>query len=82
MMSAQMIGFGVLAAAVWLAGYVAHCRWRPFAACLKCDGAGRFRSKSGRSWRRCRRCKGSGERVRVGRRLWSWLAARKHDAVG
>jgi hypothetical protein len=77
-----MIGFGVLAAAVWLAGYVAHCCWWPFAACSKCGGGGRAASKSGRSWRDCRRCKGSGRRVRVGRRLWTWLAARKDDAVG
>jgi hypothetical protein len=77
-----MAGWGALAAVVWLAGYAVHCAWWPFAACRTCDGAGKFRSKSGRAWRRCRRCKGSGERVRVGRRLWTWLVARKHDAVG
>jgi hypothetical protein len=82
MMSAQMIGWTVLAAVVGGIWYAGHCWLRPFAACRKCDGDGRFRSKTGRSWRRCRRCKGSGERVRVGRRLWTWLAGKKHDAVG
>lgn len=81
-MGPEMIGWAVAAAVgvgIW---YVAACVVWPFAACRKCEGDGKFRSPSGRSWRRCRRCKGTGERVRVGRRLWTWLAARKHDAVG
>lgn len=82
MSTAEMAGWAALAAVVCLAGYAAHCWQWPFAACLKCGGEGKARSGSGRSWRRCRRCKGSGERVRLGRRLWTWLVARKHDAVG
>lgn len=82
MTGAEMIGWAVAAAVVALAWYTIACWWWPFAACLKCDGRGKFTSKSGRAWRRCRKCKGSGERVRVGRRLWTWLAARKKDAVG
>lgn len=78
----DMAGWGAAAAVIGLAWYAVHCRFWPFAACRKCDGAGKFRSSTGRSWRRCGRCKGSGERVRFGRRLWTWLAARKHDAVG
>ena len=77
-----MVFMAVVAAAVWLAGYAVHCAWWPFAACRTCDGAGKFRSKSGRAWRRCRRCKGSGERVRVGRRLWTWASGVKNKAVG
>lgn len=82
MMSPELIGWAAAAAVVAGVWYVMACAVWPFAACRKCEGAGKFRSPSGRSWRRCRRCKGSGERVRVGRRLWTWLAARKHDAVG
>lgn len=81
-MSAELICWAVAAAIVAGLIYAWHCWFWPFAACTKCDGAGKFRSASRRSWRRCRRCKGSGERVRVGRRLWTWLAARKKDAVG
>jgi hypothetical protein len=82
MMSAEMIGWAVLAAVVAGLVYAVQCAIWPFAACGKCEGQGKFLSPSGKAWRRCRRCKGSGERVRIGRRLWTWLAARKHDAVG
>lgn len=81
-MGPEMTGWAVLAAAAGGAWYVFACWWWPFAACGKCEGVGKFRSPSGRAWRKCRRCKGSGERVRVGRRLWTWLSARKRDAVG
>lgn len=80
-MNGDLVGWSVLASVIGGLWYAGHCWWRPFAACRKCKGGGRFRSASGRSWRRCPRCKGSGERVRVGRRLWTWLAARKHDAI-
>jgi hypothetical protein len=48
------------------AWYVIHCVW--------------FRSGSGRSWRKCRRCKGSGERLRIGRRAYNYFAARRREA--
>jgi hypothetical protein len=63
-----LIVAGILAALV----YMIHCALFPFAACLRCGGGGRRRSGSGRSWRRCSKCKGTGERVRVGRRIWDW----------
>jgi hypothetical protein len=81
-MSAEMVGWLVLAAAVICPVYAVQCWWWPFAACRKCEGVGKFRSPSGRAWRRCRRCKGSGERVRIGRRLWTWLRSAKDKAVG
>lgn len=78
-----MLTFAAVSAAIlWTLGYAIACRVWPFADCRKCEGKGRFRSPSGKAWRRCRRCKGSGERVRVGRRLWTWLAGVKKDAVG
>lgn len=81
-MGAEMIAWAVLAGVGGGLAYAGHCWLRPFAACLKCGGDGKFRSKSGRSWRRCRRCKGSGERVRVGRRVWTWLRGVKDKTVG
>jgi hypothetical protein len=54
-------------------GYVAACAVWPFAACRKCDGAGRRRSPSGRAWRYCHRCHGTGARLRTGRRIWNHL---------
>lgn len=77
-----MVGWVVLAAAVGGVWYAAHCWWWPFGNCRKCDGAGRFRSASGRAWRPCRRCKGSGSRVRFGRRLLTWASKKKNDAIG
>lgn len=81
-MGARMIGWVVLAAVVAGLVYAVACWWWPYAACRKCEGAGRFRSPSGRAWRTCRRCKGSGTRVRVGRRLLTWLSGVKKNAVG
>jgi hypothetical protein len=68
----------VLAGLGWFGGYVIACWIWPFAACRKCEGAGKFRSPSGRAWRNCKRCKGSGKRVRGGVRVAEWLrGARK-----
>ncbi|WP_289007936.1 hypothetical protein [uncultured Thermomonospora sp.] len=53
--------------------YVIHCAIWPFGSCRNCDGAGRFRSPSGRSWRYCNRCGGNGARLRTGRRIWTYL---------
>jgi hypothetical protein len=60
-----VIGGVLLAAAV----YLLACWIWPFAACQRCDGLGRFHSPSGKAWRRCRRCKGTGERLRTGHRV-------------
>ncbi|MEU6165380.1 hypothetical protein [Streptomyces tanashiensis] len=56
-----------------LAGYALLCAASPFGTCRKCQGLGgavvldrKGRPKKGK---RCRRCKGHGKRLRVGRRL-------------
>lgn len=69
-----IVGGTAVVAALW---YIAHCAWYPFAACLWCGGKARVRSSCGRSWRRCRACKGTGERVRVGRRVYDWVVGRR-----
>ncbi|WP_412516480.1 hypothetical protein K8Z49_37910 [Actinomadura madurae] len=61
--------FAILAAV----GYLLHCVIWPYRACRKCDGAGRFRSPSGRAWRYCNRCGGRGAQLRTGRRIWTHL---------
>lgn len=63
----------VLLALVLAGGYLAACAIWPFTSCARCDGRGKFRSPSGRAWRGCRRCKGSGARLRYGRRVWNYL---------
>ena len=52
-------------------GYVAACAIWPFKACPRCGGTGRHASPSGRAWRSCRRCKGNGARIRLGRHLYN-----------
>lgn len=77
-----MVGWAVAGGVAAALVYAVQCWWWPYAACLKCDGAGRFRSPTGRAWRNCRRCGGSGTRVRVGRRLLTWASGVKNKAVG
>lgn len=61
--------------------YAATCAASPFGNCRKCNGLGfalktdrRGQPKRGKI---CRRCKGHGKRIRVGRHLFN-LAARLH----
>lgn len=63
-------------------GYVAVCSFWPWGSCRWCRGGRKYSWFSDRYWRDCRRCKGTGRRVRLGRRVWTWLGARKHDVVG
>jgi len=62
--------------------YAIACFVWPFTDCGKCGGRGAFRSPSGKAFRRCRRCKGSGYKVRFGRRLWTWANGVKKSAIG
>jgi hypothetical protein len=78
----ELIGWGLVAAVVGGVWYAVACWWWPYAACGKCGGGGRFTSPSGRAWRNCRRCQGTGRRVRVGRRLLTWASGAKKKAVG
>lgn len=60
--------------AIWAAGYFVACAVWPWTACGHCEG-GKKRSPSGKAWRPCRRCKGTGRKVRLGRRIWTYAAA-------
>jgi hypothetical protein len=54
-----------LVVAAW---YTLACLFFPYAVCGSCQG-GKKRSASGRSFRRCGRCGGSGSKLRFGSRL-------------
>jgi hypothetical protein len=57
-------------AAVLFAGYLIGCSIWPYGPCLACIARrGRSRGSTGRRWGRCKRCRGSGERIRWGYRL-------------
>ena len=58
------------AAAVLFALYLIGCTIWPYGPCLSCIARrGRSRGSNSRRWGRCKRCKGSGERMRWGYRV-------------
>ncbi len=86
-----VVVLAVVAAAAALL-YAGLCAVRPLGACHRCDGAGVRPARPlpvGPRWLRrmftlpprpCRRCKGTGRRVRVGRRAYD--AAMRLRAAG
>lgn len=61
---------------LWTAGYLLACLLFPYKACTWCSG-GKHRSPSGRAFRACWRCGGSGKQLRLGRRLASGVSRRE-----
>lgn len=58
----------VLAAAAWLV----RLRYWPYGPCRACEGRrGRGIGSSRQAWSHCQKCRGSGERLRPGARLWA-----------
>jgi len=72
-------GAWILLATLTAVAYVAHCVIWPYRACPKCQGAGRFRSPSGKAWRYCNRCGGKGAQLRPGRRVWTHIKNANRD---
>jgi DnaJ-class molecular chaperone len=54
-------------------GYAVACTVWPYTRCPRCAGSGKRRSPSGKAWRPCRSCSGTGRRVRLGRRIYETL---------
>ena len=59
-----------IAALALLAGYTAACVLWPWTSCARCQN-GKLRSPTGKAWRDCPRCGGTGRKVRFGRKVWS-----------
>jgi DnaJ-class molecular chaperone len=57
-------------------GYSLACAVWPFVPCPRCHGSTKRRAPIGRAVRICRRCRGTGLRLRLGRRMWNHL--RRH----
>jgi DnaJ-class molecular chaperone len=53
--------------------YLLACAAFPFGNCRRCHGTGKRRAPIGRAFRLCRRCEGTGRRVRIGRRIWTFI---------
>ena len=58
-----------LALLLILVGYGIVCAHWPLTACRWCKGKGKARSPSGKAWRRCVHCAGSGDWVRFGAKV-------------
>lgn len=64
----------------WLAGYALACWLWPFKHCSKCDGTARIKSPSGKAFRRCRKCKATGRRLRLGRHVYNLARGSRKEA--
>ncbi|BFU47875.1 hypothetical protein [Krasilnikovia sp. MM14-A1004] len=71
----------LLAATTLAIGYAALCWALPFGRCWRCKKTGSHPRLITRRLRTCRRCKGSGLRLRYGRRTYNFLARIHHDAT-
>lgn len=58
--------------------YIAATVWWPFVSCPwpKCEG-GKRRSPTRKAWRKCWWCRGSGSRIRWGRRLYEAVTGKR-----
>jgi hypothetical protein len=70
----------VVVAGLLIVGYFLACAAYPFGKCRRCSGLGRHHSPGRAHWRDCKRCVGTGARVRVGRRIYMRL--RGHERTG
>jgi hypothetical protein len=66
----------VVVAGLLVVGYFLACAAYPFGKCRRCDGIGRLHSPGRAHWRDCKRCAGTGARVRIGRRVYMRLSGR------
>ena len=57
-------------------GYLVAAAVWPFTAHRRCNGTGKLRGPGGKSWRGCRGCAGTGQKVRAGRRGWDAVTNR------
>lgn len=60
-------------------GYILACAIWPYQPCPRCHGTGKLRAPFGRALRICGRCRGTGLRLRLGRRIWNHL--RRHHTA-
>jgi hypothetical protein len=67
-------------------GYALACWLKPYTACHRCGGTGHTETSALRRWlghgaeRPCRRCKATGLRLRLGRRIANHLTRARREA--
>lgn len=69
-----MLALAVLAFLAWRLVLVVAFPYGPH---RPCRGSGKH--FNGKHFRRCRGCKGTGRKVRLGRRVWNWVTATRVD---
>ncbi|MFI7438348.1 hypothetical protein [Nonomuraea indica] len=72
---------GPLALIVITIRYLVACYVRPFGRCRRCKGKRRIPHRIGRGSRYCRRCDGTGLRLRWGRRLLNYARRLHRDGT-
>jgi DnaJ-class molecular chaperone len=61
--------------------YALSCAVMPWGKCHKCHGDKRIPTRSGRGMpRKCPRCRGTGIRLRVGRKIYNYVSDAKGRA--
>jgi hypothetical protein len=66
--------YAALAALGYAAWYLLTCAVWPWGPCRRCRGTGHRYSPLGRkAFRLCPPCDGTGRRVRIGRRIWTYI---------
>ncbi|GGK11524.1 hypothetical protein GCM10010124_00170 [Pilimelia terevasa] len=70
-----------LIATMIAAGYALACWLLPFGTCRACSGTGARPHLITRTLRPCRRCRGAGQRLRLGRAVWNYARRIHHDAT-
>lgn len=71
----------ILSATLLTLGYCLLCWVRPFGRCRICSGTGTRQTLILRRFRSCGWCHGAGLRLRVGRRVYNYLARVRADAA-
>lgn len=77
--TATVVAVAVLTGLAALGAYWVACLLWPFANCRRCGGDGKTRSPSGKAWRVCKRCDGTGRRLRAGRHIINYLRESRAD---
>jgi hypothetical protein len=71
----------LLTATALILGYSLLCWVLPFGRCYRCKKTGSHPRLITRTLRTCRRCKGAGQRLRYGRRIFNYFARIHADAT-
>jgi DnaJ-class molecular chaperone len=67
MNAADLLGLAAAGAVAFGCWWVS-LRWWPYTACWKCSGTGKNTGSNRQRWGDCRKCGGSGKRLRWGAR--------------